>query len=70
MQKKSWNFNYKLYSFGWRMLQSQDETLSSKSVDLFNRKSFKYCALYLYIKIHLALSSLGFFSTTRAGKSL
>ena len=49
MQKKSWNCNSTLYSFEWRMLQSQDETLSSKNIDFFVWKSLKYYVLYSYI---------------------
>ena len=42
MQMKSWNCNLTLYSFGWRMLQSQDETLRSKNIDFNVWISFKY----------------------------
>ena len=41
------------YSFGWRLLQCQDETLSSKSVIFFVWNSLKYINIYLYIYIYV-----------------
>ena len=41
------------YSFGWRLLQCQDETLSSKSVISFVWNSLKYINIYLYIYIYI-----------------
>ena len=36
------------YSFGWRLLLCQHETLSSKSVGFFVWKPLKYIYMYLY----------------------
>ena len=41
------------YSFGWRLLQCQDETLSSKSVIFFVWNSLKYINIYLYIYVYV-----------------
>ena len=43
------------YSFGWRLLQCQDETLSSKSVISFVWNSLKYINIYLYIYICICI---------------
>ena len=47
MQKIPWYCKLTFYSFGWRLLLCQDETLGSKSVVFFVSKHLKYIYIYM-----------------------